>query len=102
MNSSVFSLLNGFLYFIILQFYAFVSPPFVGCSVYYGVDNNYVNMPVVTRSRAKILCTLINEVENILSSANILINEIPGSIHEHPSSDKSSSALDKPSSTDFS
>jgi hypothetical protein len=102
MNSSVFSLLNGFLYFIILQFYAFVSPPFVGCSVYYGVENNYVNMPVVTRSRAKILCTSINEVENVLSSTNISINEIPGSIHEHPSSNKSLSTLDKPSCTDFS
>ena len=102
MISSVFFLFHGLIYYIILQSSAIATITINDYLINNGVGNNDVNMPVVTRSRMKILSTSIHEVENKLSSSNISINEISRSIHEHTSSNTSSSALDKPSSTDLS
>jgi len=58
-----FSLLNGSLIFIILPSLAIALPTWSGYSISNEVGNNYANMPVVTRLRARSLRTSINEVE---------------------------------------
>jgi len=87
-----FSLLNGSLIFIILPSLAIALPTWSGYSISYEVGNNYINMPVVTRLRARSLRPSINEVEPNQTSSTISIHEITSSIHEHHCPDNSSTA----------
>jgi hypothetical protein len=64
MNSSAFFTLRCVIYLISLQLYAIVLSSFSGSTIYYRGCNCHEIMPVLTRSKARLLHASINEDEN--------------------------------------
>jgi hypothetical protein len=97
MNSSAFFTLRCVIYLISLQLFFIVLSSFSGSTIYYRGCNYHEIMPVLTRSKAKLLHASINEDENNNISANISINEIPRLIYESQLLDNASVALNNES-----
>ncbi len=93
MISSVFFTLRGLsLYLSLLLFISSILLTQFSYSRDQQLWSNYGIMPVITQSKARKLCSLINEGHDIQFTSNILINETYCSIHEHNPSDNASPA----------
>jgi len=92
MNSSVFPTLRGLSYLFLLHFLVLALTMIYGCSSSQRGCSHYETMPVVTRSKARMIRSSINEEHTLQLTSNILKNETTCSIHEHILTDKSSPA----------
>jgi hypothetical protein len=103
MNFSAYYTLRCIFLIIILHFSATVLSAFSSFSFRYEVCSCHPDMPVMTRSKAKLSCPSINEGTSFTTTSTFSINEHDGSIHELPSSDTTSFAsIHVPKSTNLS
>jgi hypothetical protein len=93
MISSVFFPLRGLSHYLcLLLFISFILITQFSYSRDQQIWSNYGIMPVITRSKARMLRSSINEGHDIQFTSDISINETYCSIHEHYPSDNASPA----------